>query len=134
MTELVIKLYRTLAKNRALFYTLLIATSALFVFLGSKVVYEEDISKLLPSTDESKSAGFAFNNLKVKDKIFIEFLLKDTTQYNEETYYTLAEAADSFSHNILCTSTFLLSSRLKQLLQLMQVFPEQLFLYNFCSK
>ena len=105
MTELVIKLYRTLAKNRALFYTLLIATSALFVFLGSKVVYEEDISKLLPSTDESKSAGFAFNNLKVKDKIFIEFLLKDTTQYNEETYYTLAEAADSFADSVLLKDT-----------------------------
>lgn len=105
MTELTIKLYRALKKNRALFYTLLIATSALFVFLGSKVVYEEDISKLLPSTDESKSAGFAFNNLKVKDKIFIEFLLKDTTQYNEETYYTLAEAADSFADSVLLKDT-----------------------------
>ena len=105
MTELIIKLYRALAKNRALFYTLLIASSALFVFLGSKVVYEEDISKLLPSTDESKSAGFAFNNLKVKDKIFIEFLLKDTTQYNEETHYTLAEAADSFADAVLLKDT-----------------------------
>ena len=105
MTELVIKLYRALAKNRALFYTLLIASTALFVFLGSKVQYEEDISKLLPSTDESKSAGFAFNNLKVKDKIFIEFLLKDTTAYNEETYYTLAEAADSFADSVLLKDT-----------------------------
>ena len=105
MTELVIKLYRALQKNRALFYTLLIATSALFAFLGSKVVYEEDISKLLPSTDESESAGFAFNNLKVKDKVFIQFLLKDTTAYDEETIYTLAEAADTFADSLLLQDT-----------------------------
>ena len=105
MTDLVIKLYRALGKNRALFYALLAATSLLFVFLGSKVVYEEDISKLLPSTDESKSAGFAFNNLKVKDKIFLEFLLRDTTGYNEETIYTLAEAADAFADSLLLQDT-----------------------------
>lgn len=105
MTNLVIKLYRALGKNRALFYALLAATSALFVFLGSKVVYEEDISKLLPSTDESKSAGFAFNNLKVKDKIFLEFLLKDTTAYDEETIYTLAEASDAFADSLLMRDT-----------------------------
>ena len=105
MTDLVIKLYRALGKNRALFYTLLIASSVLFAFLGSKVVYEEDISKLLPSTDESKSAGFAFNNLKVKDKIFLEFLLKDTTGYNEESFYSLAEAADSFADSLLLQDT-----------------------------
>lgn len=105
MTDLVIKLYRALGKNCALFYTLLVASSLLFVFLGSKVVYEEDISKLLPSTDESKSAGFAFNNLKVKDKIFLEFLLKDTTAYNEESLYTLAEASDAFADSLLLQDT-----------------------------
>ena len=105
MTDLVIKLYRALGKNRALFYTLLVASSLLFVFLGSKVVYEEDISKLLPSTDESKSAGFAFNNLKVKDKIFLEFLLKDTTAYDGETLYTLAEASDAFADSLLLQDT-----------------------------
>ena len=105
MTNLVIKLYRALQKNRALFYTLLIASSALFVFLGSKVVYEEDISKLLPSTDESKSAGFAFNNLKVKDKIFLQFMLKDTTAYDQETMYTLAEATDTFADSLLMQDT-----------------------------
>ena len=105
MTDLVIKLYRTLRRNRVLFYTLLVASSLLFVFLGSKVEYEEDISKLLPSTDESKSAGFAFNNLKVKDKIFLEFLLKDTTAYDQETFYTLAQAADEFADSLLLQDT-----------------------------
>lgn len=105
MTELAIKLYRKLKKNRLLFFTLLIFTSLLFIFLGSKVEYEEDISKLLPATEESESAGFAFNNLKVKDKIFLEFLLKDSTQYSEDTYYTLAEAADAFADSLLLQDT-----------------------------
>lgn len=105
MTELAIRLYRILGRRKALFYTLLITSSLLFVFLGSKVTYEEDISKLLPSTDESRSAGFAFNNLKVKDKIFLEFLLKDSTMYNEESHYVLAEAADAFADSLLLQDT-----------------------------
>lgn len=105
MTNLVIKLYRALKRKPWRLYALLIPTMCLFVLLGSRVEYEEDISKLLPSTDESKSAGFAFNNLKVKDKIFLEFLLKDTTAYNEETLYTLAEASDTFADSLLLQDT-----------------------------
>lgn len=105
MTELAIRLYRNLKKNRSLFFTLLIASSLLFIFLGSKVEYEEDISKLLPATDESKSAGFAFNNLKVKDKIFLEFLLKDSLEYSQDSYYTLGEAADAFADSLLLQDT-----------------------------
>jgi len=105
MTDLVIKLYRALKKKPWRLYALLIPTMCLFVLLGSNVEYEEDISKLLPATEESESAGFAFNNLKVKDKIFLEFLLKDTTAHNEETLYTLAEASDAFADSLLLQDT-----------------------------
>lgn len=105
MTDLVIKLYRALKRKPWRLYALLIPSMCLFVLLGSGVEYEEDISKLLPATDESKSAGFAFNNLKVKDKIFLEFLLKDTTAYNDESHYLLAEAADAFADSLLLQDT-----------------------------
>lgn len=105
MTELALKLYRILHKRHWLLYSLLIVSSLFFIYTGSKVEYEEDISKLLPATEESQSAGFAFNNLKVKDKIFIEFLLKDTASYNSESIYSLSEAADAFADSLLLQDT-----------------------------
>ncbi len=111
MTESAIKLYRFFKGHKGIFYAVLLLSTALFIFLGSKVQYQEDISKLLPATDESKSAGFAFNNLKVKDKIFIEFTAKEKpadvadSTWNDADYYTLAEVCDAFCDSLLVHDT-----------------------------
>lgn len=105
MTDFFIRTYRYLSRKRALFYILLTLTSLVFITIGSKVEYEEDISKLLPATEESQSAGFAFNNLKVKDKIFLEFLPKNDTSYSVDEYYLLYEAADAFADSLLAHDT-----------------------------
>ncbi len=105
MTDFFIRTYRYLSRKRALFYILLTLTSLVFITIGSKVEYEEDISKLLPATEESQSAGFAFNNLKVKDKIFLEFLPKNDTSYSVDEYYLLYEAADAFADSLLTQDT-----------------------------
>lgn len=111
MTESAIKLYRFFKGHKGIFYAVLLITTALFIFLGSKVQYQEDISKLLPATDESKSAGFAFNNLKVKDKIFLEFIAREkpaTTPdslWQQADYYTLAEVCDIFCDSLLLHDT-----------------------------
>ena len=74
MTNFIIRIYRFFQKKRVLFYSLLIACSIIFVYFGSKVEYEEDISKLLPPSDESDgSEKVVFANLKVKDKLFVVF-------------------------------------------------------------
>jgi predicted RND superfamily exporter protein len=52
-------------------YTLLVLSSVVFVFFGLKAEYEEDLSKLLPSSG-SNDSGLVFGNLKVKDKIFLQ--------------------------------------------------------------
>ncbi len=105
MTEFAIKIYRFLNKRPALLYSLLILSSLIFIAVGSRVEYEEDISKLLPATEESESAGFAFNNLKVKDKIFLEFIQKDTTAIADDDYYALIDAADTFAESLLLQDT-----------------------------
>ena len=111
MTESAIKLYRFFKGHKGIFYAVLLLSTALFITLGSKVEYQEDISKLLPATDESKSAGFAFNNLKVKDKIFIEFLAKEKpsdiadSTWQQADHYTLAEACDAFCDSLLIHDT-----------------------------
>lgn len=60
-------------------YTLLISSTILFVVFGLKVEYEEDISKLLPQTEKASESGLAFSKLRVKDKIFIQFVGKEQT-------------------------------------------------------
>ena len=74
-----ISLYHFFQKHKILLYGLLILSSAIFIYLGSKVEYEEDISKLLPSTQAGSSEELVFENLKVKDKIFLLFVPKNDT-------------------------------------------------------
>ena len=50
----------------------MVATFAVFVFFAAQLKYEEDITKLLPDTDKSKSSRLAFGQLAIKDKIFIQ--------------------------------------------------------------
>ena len=68
---LFVKIYRFFQKQKILLYTLLLLSSAVFIYFGLKVKYQEDLSQLLPST-ESSDSGLVFGNLKVKDKIFIQ--------------------------------------------------------------
>jgi len=73
MTQLFILLYNVFRKRRMLFYAIVAGTFALFAYLASKLEYEEDISKLLPSTDNTEAKGLAFSELKVKDRIYVQF-------------------------------------------------------------
>lgn len=66
-----VKLYRYFRQHKALLYSLLVLSSAVFIYFGLKVRFEEDLSQLLPST-ESSDSGLVFGNLKVKDKIFMQ--------------------------------------------------------------
>ena len=66
-----VKIYRFFNTHRPLLYILLLLSAAVFVFFGLKVRYEEDLSKLLPSSEKSES-GLVFGNIKVKDKIIMQ--------------------------------------------------------------
>ena len=55
-------------------YSILAATSVLFVHSGLKITFEEDISSLLPSDEMKSENSLAFENLKVKDKIIIQII------------------------------------------------------------
>ncbi|MBR4806177.1 MAG: hypothetical protein IK042_06720 [Bacteroidales bacterium] len=83
MTKIALAAYRFFQKRRAVFYLLLIGSFVLLALLASRMYYEEDISKLLPQTEENKGARFAFDRLKVKDKIFLEFRLSSNAQMDD---------------------------------------------------
>jgi predicted RND superfamily exporter protein len=58
------------------FYLFVVSSLVLFAFFASKLDYEEDISKLLPSTDNTKAEGLTFSELKVKDRIYVQVFSK----------------------------------------------------------
>ncbi|MCQ2204677.1 MAG: MMPL family transporter [Bacteroidales bacterium] len=96
MTDFVINIYRFLAKHRKTRITALIVSTVIFVFLGLKVSYEEDISSLLPSTDNGNEK-LAFSSLRVKDKIYILVAPKEGEELDTDE---LVELTDEFVSTI----------------------------------
>ena len=95
MTRFFVSLYRYFSGHKGVMWTLLAAITIVSVFFGMKVTYEEDITKLLPASATSDS-GLAFGNLKVKDKIFVQFTSRDSLLDT----YTLAQYADEFMDSL----------------------------------
>ena len=71
-------------------YVILVLTSVVFLFFGLRLHYEEDISKLLPSS--SVESQLAFSSIELKDKIYLQ-----VTSANEPLPpAVLAERTDEF--------------------------------------
>ena len=98
MDRFFIAIYRFFEKKKSLMYGLLILSSVIFVYFGSKVQYEENIAKLLPQTDVATESGLAFGNLRVKDKIFIQLTSAEDEPIAPET---LAEYCDELVERLL---------------------------------
>lgn len=92
MTYFTVKVYEFFQKHKLIFWIVLLLSSAFFVYFGSKIRYEEDVTKLLPSSDEDNSTGVVFENLKVKDKMFLVFKPKNDSVDVERT----VSAVDTF--------------------------------------
>lgn len=97
MARFFIAIYRFLSVRKWLMYALLIVSSAVFVFYGLKVEYEENIAKLLPQTEIGSRSGLAFADLRVKDKIFLQFV-KNGDEISAEN---LISACDEFVENLV---------------------------------
>lgn len=97
MTKLFVSLYNYLSCRRWLLYLLILLTSAVFILFASKLEFEEDVSKLLPSEELGKGVGIAFNDMQVKDKIFLQFVPTEGTAVDDET---LIAACDTFVEHI----------------------------------
>lgn len=76
----------------------MIVSTILFVVLGVQIHFEEDITKLLPSTGDS-SETLAFSQLKVKDKIFVLVTSKD--EANPLSADELIEISDELTNNLM---------------------------------
>ncbi len=70
MHKIFLPLYHYFSKHKTLMYIVLAITSVVFLFFGLRLHYEEDISKLLPSS--SVESQLAFGSIELKDKIYIQ--------------------------------------------------------------
>ena len=97
MTNLTISIYRFFKNHRVVMYAAMLLSFSVFALVGSRMEYEEDISKLLPGVDPSKSEGLVFSQLQIKDRIFVQFVANnDSTAIDE-----LFEACDEFADSLL---------------------------------
>ncbi|MCF0176954.1 MAG: MMPL family transporter [Bacteroidales bacterium] len=97
MERIFIPIYRFFAARRGLMYTILVVSALVFAFFAFKLSYEEDLSKLLPKDGRNNDSGLVFGNLRVKDKIFIQFVPREGTEMDDES---LASCVDSFMEGL----------------------------------
>lgn len=95
MDRIFIPLYRYLKKKKALMYILMIASSLVFLYFGTKIVFIEDITKLLPQEGPASKSSLVFGDLKVKDMIILQ-VTSDQKKGPE-----LAQMADEFTEQLM---------------------------------
>ena len=96
-----LSIYRFFEKRKWMLWTLLIVSTVVFAFFGFQLEYEEDMSKLLPLTEEAQNSDIVFDNLKVKDKIFVQFVSRGGITTPEE----MTEICDDFIERLFANDS-----------------------------
>ena len=77
----------------------MISSSLVFLYFGSKIVFIEDITKLLPQEGPASKSSLVFDELKVKDMVMLQ-VTADGKDVSE-----LAEISDSFVEQLMNTDS-----------------------------
>ena len=97
MHRIFLPVYHFFKERKALLYALLIASTAVFAWFGSKIQLEEDIVKLLPRS--STSNELAFSDIGLIDKIFVQVTSRDTR--NPVPTKKLGQVAEQFCQAVM---------------------------------
>ena len=94
MHRIFIPIYHFFKSHKVLMYLIMAISFLVFLFFGLKVKYEEDITKLLPTS--SVESQLAFTSIGLKDKIFIQVTSSNAEEplSPEELGYQVDELAD----------------------------------------
>lgn len=76
-------------------YFLMISSSVVFLYFGTRIVFIEDITKLLPQEGPASKSSFVFGDLKVKDMIMLQVTSDDVKGAD------LALLSDEFVNKLL---------------------------------
>lgn len=83
MTNFFLRIYDFLERRRWLMIGLAVVLTGLFVFLASRVRYEEDIARFLPSGDESQKYQEVYQQFAAQNRIVVVFSQKGQDIDNE---------------------------------------------------
>ncbi|MDR1581687.1 MAG: MMPL family transporter [Prevotellaceae bacterium] len=97
MAKFTIFIYKYFSAHKAIFYSILLLSTAFFAYSGLKINFAEDITQLFPSIEEKGIEKFVFANLKVKDKVFILFNSKSEDAGAD----ALIQACDDFAELLI---------------------------------
>lgn len=100
------KFFEYLRKRRIVFWGLVFVIVVLFSGLTARCVFEENIFKLLPEPEKGANVDYrvTFENLKLKDMIFVQAVVKepaDTTGFTRPDAEMTAKAMDFFMENLV---------------------------------
>lgn len=93
MHKIFIPIYRFFKSRQVLMYSIMAVTFAVFAFFGLQLHFEEDITKLLPSS--SVESQLAFGSIGLKDKVFIQVTSAEEQLEPEEIGALTDEFVDS---------------------------------------
>ena len=90
MHKIFVPIYRYFSNHKLFMYLILAVSTIVFLFFGLRLHFEEDISKLLPSS--SVESQLAFTSIELKDKIYLQVTSADEPLSPE----MLCERTDEF--------------------------------------
>ena len=90
MHKIFVPIYRYFDKHKTLMYLIMALSALVFLIFGLQLKYEEDISRLLPSS--SVESQLAFSSIELKDKVYIQVTSADEKLSPE----MLCERTDEF--------------------------------------
>lgn len=80
MSTIFYAIYKFFRKFRISFFILIIAFFAFSVYLNTKIRFEEDITRMLPSDENIQKISRVSQNINFMDKLIINISLRDTNQ------------------------------------------------------
>lgn len=96
MSGFFIAIYRFFAQRRGLLFLLAALLFGVFAFLASKISYEEDVTRFVPTNAGTKNISTVFNHLKVKDKVMFLFTPADSAT----APYEMGDVAERFASSL----------------------------------
>ncbi len=100
MTGFFLKIYDLLRRHSWMRIGLPVILFAGMLWLGSRIILEEDIAGFLPDNRENERLNFVYKHMGIADKIFVRFSLADTLCDEEERVSRLIEGADLFAQQL----------------------------------
>ena len=104
MHKIFVPLYRYFNNHKVLMYLIMVVSFLVFIFFGLGLHFEEDISKLLPTS--SVESQLAFSSIQLKDKIYLQVTSADepvspnVLAQRTDEFINLLYEKDSTSHYV----------------------------------